>query len=50
MDAESWLVEKSGRQLNVSARLTSSGELIAEGSAVLVVLSERRRREMGIDR
>ena len=48
--AESWLVEESGRQLNVSARLTSSGELIAEGSAVLVVLSERRRQEMGIDR
>ena len=49
--AEAWLVEESGRQLNVSATLTSDkGELIAEGSAVLVVLSERRQQEMGIER
>ena len=49
--AESWFVEESGRKLNVSATLTSDkGELIAEGSAVLVALSERRKQEMGIER
>jgi acyl-coenzyme A thioesterase PaaI-like protein len=47
--AESWLVDRSDRNMTVSASLTGEdSELIAEGSAVLVVLSQRQRERLGI--
>ena len=47
--AESWLVDQSGRNMTVSASLTGEdGELIAEGDAVLVVLSQRQKERLGL--
>ena len=47
--ARSWLVDQSDRNMTVSASLTGQdGELIAEGDAVLVVLSERQKERLGL--
>ena len=48
--AESWLEERSGRELSVHSELTDEdGKLIAQGSASLVVLSQEQidRKGMG---
>ena len=42
--ATSWLVSREGREIHVTARLESDGKTVAEGSARLVELDERRRR------
>jgi acyl-coenzyme A thioesterase PaaI-like protein len=47
--ARSWLVDESDRTMNVSASLSSEdGELIAEGDAVLVVLSQNQKNRLGL--
>ena len=47
--AKSWLVERSGRNINISATLTTEhGELIAEGKAVLVELNQGRLEKLGL--
>ena len=47
--ARSWLDERSGRTIRVSAELTGlEGRLIAQGSAVLVVLSGDEQARLGI--
>ena len=47
--AESWLEERSGRELSVHNELTDEdGKLIAQGSASLVVLSQEQIDRMGI--
>ena len=47
--ARSWLVDRDGRHMNVSATLTSEeDELIAEGSAVLVVLDQKQKERLGV--
>ncbi len=47
--AKSWLVEQSGRNLKVEAHLTNEdGEVIAEGNADLVVLSEKQLERFGL--
>ena len=47
--AKSWLVEQSGRNLKVEASLTDeNGEVIAEGNADLVVLSEKQLERFGL--
>ena len=42
--ATSWLERRDGREICVSAKLQSDGRIVAEGSARLVELDERRRR------
>ena len=42
--ATSWQESREGREIYVSARLESGGKTVAEGSACLVELNERRRR------
>ena len=42
--ATSWQESHEGREIYVVARLESDGKTVAEGSACLVVLNERRRR------
>ena len=45
--ATAWLRERSGRQISVSATLADGdGAVIAEGNAVLVVLSEAQRERL----
>ena len=47
--AESWLEERSGRELSVHSELTDEdGKLIAQGSASLVVLSQEQIDRMGM--
>ena len=47
--ARSWLVDESGHTMNVSASLTGeNGELIAEGDAVLVVLTQNQKERLGL--
>ena len=47
--ARSWLVDQSDRNMTVSASLRGEdGELIAEGDAVLVVLSQRQKERLGL--
>ena len=47
--ARSWLAHESGRNMNVSATLTGEGdELIAEGNAVLVKLSQNQMERLGL--
>ena len=47
--ARSWLVEQRGRNMSVSATLANEdGELIAEGNAELVVLSENQKERLGL--
>ena len=47
--ARSWLVGQSGRDMEVSATLTTEGgELIAEGKAGLVVLSQSQKERLGL--
>ena len=47
--AKSWLVERSGRNINISATLTTErDELIAEGKAVLVELTQDRIERLGL--
>ena len=47
--AKSWLVERSGRNINISATLTTEqDELIAEGKAVLVELNQGRLEKLGL--
>ena len=48
--ARSRLVDRSGRILNVSATLTGEeGELLAEGTATLVVLSQAQKERLGLE-
>ena len=48
--ARSWLLEKNGRNIDVSAELTDeSGAVIAEGKASLVVLSQKQLEKLGLD-
>lgn len=42
--ATSWQESREGREIYVAARLESEGKTVAEGSACLVELDERRRR------
>jgi acyl-coenzyme A thioesterase PaaI-like protein len=42
--ATSWQESREGREICVAARLESDGKTVAEGSACLVELDERRRR------
>ena len=47
--AKSWLSDQSGRNMSVSVTLTGAeGELIAEGSANLVVLSLSQKVGLGL--
>lgn len=48
--ARSWLVEHSGRDMKIAASLKAedNDELIAEGSADLVVLNQRQIDRLGI--
>ena len=47
--AESWLEERSGRELSVHSELTDEdGKLIAQGAASLVVLSQEQIDRMGM--
>ncbi len=47
--ARSWLTERSGREMRVSATLASvDGMLIAEGEATLVILSQAHQARLGI--
>ena len=47
--AKSWLVERSGRNINISATLTTErDELIAEGKAVLVELNQGSLEKLGL--
>ena len=47
--ARSWLVERSGREIEVSASLTTEqDEVLAESNAVLVVLSGSATERLGI--
>ncbi len=47
--ARSWLTERSDREMQVSATLSSAdGVLIAEGEAALVILSQAQRTRLGI--
>ena len=47
--AESWLEERSGRELSVHNELTDEdGKLIAQGSVSLVVLSQEQIDRMGM--
>ena len=47
--ATAWPGEQSGRQINVSATLANGdGAVIAEGSAILVVLSEAQKERLGL--
>ena len=49
--ARSWLVDRGDRDMNVSATLTGEGgEVLAEGNAVLVVMSQRHRERLGLAR
>ena len=49
LTAKSWLVDRTDRNMTVSASLTrEDGELIAEGDAVLVVLSQRQKERLGL--
>ena len=49
LTAKSWLVDRTDRNMTVSASLTGEdSELIAEGNAVLVVLSERQKERLGL--
>ena len=42
--ATSWKESREGREISVAAKLQSQGKTVAEGSACLVELDERRRR------
>lgn len=47
--ARSWPVERTGRNMGVSATLTNEqGDLIAEGNAILVALSQSRKERLGL--
>ena len=47
--AESWLEERSGRELSVHSELTDEdGKVFAQGSASLVVLSQEQIDRMGV--
>ena len=47
--AKSWLDDQSGRNMSVSATLTGEeGGLIAEGSAILVVLTQSQKVGLGL--
>ena len=47
--ARAWLVDRGARQMNVSATLTGEdGEVLAEGNAVLVVMSQRQSERLGL--
>ena len=47
--ARSWLESREGRAMNVAASLTGEdGELIAEGDAVLVELSQGQKERLGL--
>lgn len=49
IEARSWVLERSGREIKVAASLTRNhGELIAEGTAVMVVLDDTRAKRLGI--
>ena len=49
IDARSWLAERSGRNMSVSATLTDEeGAIIAEGDAALVVLSDAQLERLGL--
>ena len=50
LPAESWLEERSKREKSVHSELTDQDrKLIAQGSASLVVLSQKQIDRMGID-
>ena len=44
--ATSWLVSREGLEISVAAKLQSDGKTIAKGSACLVELDDRRRRQI----
>ena len=47
--AESWLEERSGRELSVHSELTDEDvKVFAQGSASLVVLSQEQIDQMGV--
>lgn len=47
--AESWLEERSRRELSVHSELTDEdGKVFAQGSASLVVLSQEQIDQMGV--
>ena len=47
--ARSWLTVRSGREMEVSASLTGEqGQLIAEGNATLIELSQDQLKKIGI--
>jgi len=46
---KSWLVNRAGRKMDVAATLTGlEGELIAEGSCILVVLDPKQAERLGL--
>ena len=47
--AQAWLVEQAGRNMDVSATLANeAGEVLAEGKAALVILSQAQRDRLGL--
>ena len=47
--ATSWLAEQTGRNMSVSASLADEeGTVIAEGTAILVVLSQEQKERLGL--